>query len=118
MSPRRGQPPCFHVLLLPFIQASKWWGDGDPLAAGRWAIATFFGLLLMLVHLLFMGERMRRRWIWLVLFLLMPSQFFGRHAFVRAISRSLGLMLLIIVLMFRRRYLPGGLRRIRSLRRD
>lgn len=98
----------FHVLLLPFIQASKWWGDGDPLAAGRWAIATFFGLSLMLFHLLFMGERMRWRWIWLVLFLLMPSQFFGRHAFVRAISPSLCFMLLILFLMFQRRYLLTG----------
>ncbi|MCH7721071.1 MAG: NPCBM/NEW2 domain-containing protein, partial [Planctomycetes bacterium] len=94
--------------LLPFIEASKWWGDGDPLAAGRWAIATFFGLSLMLFNLLLMGERMRWRWIWLVLFLLMPSQFFGRHAFVRAISPSLGFMLLIIFLMFRRRYLLTG----------
>ena len=98
----------FHLLLLPFIQASEWWGDGDPLAAGRWAIATFFGLSLMLFHLLFMGERMRWRWLWLVLFLLMPSQFFGRHAFVRAISPSLCFMLLILFLMFQRRYLLTG----------
>ena len=54
----------FHVVLLPFIQASKWWGNDDPLAAGRLAIATFFGLSLMLFHLLFMGERMRWRWLW------------------------------------------------------
>jgi len=39
----------------------------------------------------------------------MPAQFFTRHAFVRAINPSLVFMLLIVLLMFRRRFKLAGL---------
>ena len=97
----------FHVLLVPFVYAGRWlrW---DFLTGGRWAVATFFGVNLALFQLILMTQRVRCRWLWLALFLVMPSQFFYRHAFVRAIAPSLTFMLLIIALMFRRRCILAG----------
>jgi hypothetical protein len=82
---------------------------GDYVPGARWAMALFLGLSLMLFNLILMTQRIRWRWLWLVLFVLMPYQFFTRHAYVRAISPSLVLMLLIFLLMFRRRYALTGL---------
>jgi hypothetical protein len=98
----------FHVLLAPFVHAAKWLCD-DYLVGARWAIATFFAASLTLFQLILMTQRIRCRWLWLALYLLMPSQFFSRHAFVRAIAPSLLFMLLIMVFMFRRRYALAGL---------
>ena len=98
----------FHVLLVPFVYAS-YWLTGDYLAGARWAIATSFGLTLMLFNLLLITGRVRWRWLWLLLFLLMPFQFFTRHAYIRAIDPSLAFMLLIILLMFHRRFVLTGL---------
>ncbi|MFQ5412967.1 MAG: NPCBM/NEW2 domain-containing protein [Phycisphaerae bacterium] len=98
----------FHALLMPFVLAAKA-TTGEYLPGGRWAICTFFGLSLSLFHLLLMSEGVRWRWVWLIALLVMPSQFFGRHAFVRAISPSLCFMLLILLLMFRGRYVLTGL---------
>jgi hypothetical protein len=98
----------FHVLLAPFVYVSKW-VTGDYLAGGRWAISTFFGLNLMLCNLILLTQQVRWRWLWLLLFVAMPFQFFTRHAFVRAISPSLMFMLLILLFMFRRRYVLVGL---------
>ena len=98
----------FHGLLTPFVHAGQWL-RGDYLIGGRWAMATFFAAALTLFQLILMTQRIRCRWLWLVLYLLMPAQFFSRHAFVRAIAPSLLFMLLIVVLMFRRRYALAGL---------
>ncbi len=97
----------FHVLLLPFVQLSHWW-NGDYLTGGRWAIATCFGVVLALMQALLVHHRVRWRWLWLVAFLLLPSEFFGRHAFVRAICPSLMFMLALMLLMFRERYVLAG----------
>jgi hypothetical protein len=98
----------FHLLMVPFVYAAKWVG-GDALMGGRWAISTFFAASLTLFNLILMTQRVRCRWLWLGLYLLMPSQFFSRQAFVRAIAPSLMFMFVIIVLMFRRRYVWAGL---------
>lgn len=93
----------FHVLLLPFVTVSHWL-TGDYLPGARWAIATTFGTTLMLFNLLLITGRIHWRWVWLFFFLVMPFQFFTRHAFIRAISPSLMFMLLTTLLMFRGRY--------------
>ena len=98
----------FHALLVPFVHVSHRL-TGDYLAGGRWAMITFFALNLMLFNLLLILQGVRWRWLWLLFFVLMPFQFFTRHAFIRAICPSLTFMLLIVVLMFRRRYMLTGL---------
>ncbi len=97
----------FHILLAPFVAISHWI-TGDYLPGGRWAIATFFGLCLGLMQLLLASERVRWRWLWLIVFLALPSQFFLRHSYIRAICPSLVFMLLIVFLMFRERYVWAG----------
>ncbi|MFQ5425149.1 MAG: hypothetical protein ACE5F9_14385 [Phycisphaerae bacterium] len=98
----------FHLLLVPFVELSQWL-TGGSLSGGRWAICTFFGLTLALFNLLLVHENVRWRWLWLLLFILMPHQFFTRHAFVRAIAPSMVFMLLILLLAFRGRYVLVGL---------
>lgn len=98
----------FHVLLAPFVHVS-YRLTGDYLPGARWAMATFLGLSLVLVNSILVAGRVRWHWLWLLLFVFMPFQFFTRHAFVRAISPSLAFMLLIVLLMFRRRYVLAGL---------
>lgn len=100
--------PGFHLLLAPFVTASQRL-VGDYLPGARWAMALFFGITMMLFNMFLLTAGVRWRWIWLVLFVLMPLQFFTRHAYVRAISPSLVFMLLITLLMFRRRYALTGL---------
>lgn len=97
----------FHVLLSPFVYAGRWLA-GDYLTGGRWAVSTFFGMTLTLFHALLIHQRIGWRWFWLVMFLLLPAEFFGRHAFVRAISPSLMFMLLIMLLAFSKRYVWTG----------
>lgn len=94
----------FHALLAPFAQLSIRL-TGDSLAGGRWANCFFFGLILVLFARLIRLAGAGAVWTWAPLFVLMPFQFFTRHAFVRAIGPSLVLMLLMLVLLFRRRYL-------------
>lgn len=98
----------FHVLLVPFVKLS-YWLTGDYLMGGRWAISTFFGLALMMLQGLLISERIRWRWLWLIVFLMLPSEFFGRHAYVRAISPSLMCMLTLVLFMFRQQYVLAGL---------
>jgi len=93
----------FHLLLLPFVKAAEWL-TGDALAGGRWAISAVFGANLLLFHLLLRQRRVPWRWLWIALFLLLPDQFFARHAYVRAIGPSLMFMQLILLAMFARRY--------------
>ena len=92
----------FHALLIPFVQLSHYL-TGDALAGGRWAICTIFGLNLLLFNLLLKGEGIRWRALWIALFILLPYQFFTRHAFIRAISPSLMFILLILLFAFQNR---------------
>lgn len=98
----------FHAVLVPFVHAAKWL-TGDYLAGGRWAICTFFGLNLLLFNLLLRAGQVRYRWLWIALFLLLPHQFYARHAFVRAIGISLVMMQLLILMLVRRRYAWAGI---------
>ncbi|MFH0980660.1 MAG: hypothetical protein V2A79_03865 [Planctomycetota bacterium] len=93
----------FHALMVPFVYAGRWL-RGDDLMGAKWGITFCFALSMVLFHLLLMVQRVRFRWLWLGLYLVMPGQFFGRHAFIRAIAPSLACMLAILLLMFRRRY--------------
>lgn len=98
----------FHVLLVPFVNLGHWL-TGDYLTGGRWAIITFFGLTLMLLNAVLLSEQVRWRWLWLLVFLMLPPEFFGRHAYVRAISPSLMFMLLIVLSSLRGRHVLAGL---------
>ena len=98
----------FHILLLPFVEAAQWVG-GDPLMGGRWAVAAFFGLNVVLFNLLLRQGNVPLRWVWIVLFLLMPDQFFTRHAFIRAIGASLMFMQLLFLFLLRGRHMLAGL---------
>lgn len=98
----------FHLLMTPFVKLSQYL-YGDSMAGGRWATSVFFGLMLVVFNLLLISEDVRWRWLWLMLFLVMPIQFFTRHAFVRAITPSLLIMLLTLLFLFRRRYVLAAL---------
>lgn len=98
----------FHVLLLPFVKLSEVI-TGDAMAGGRWAMCFFFGMVLMLFNLLLAVQHIRFRWFWVLLFLLLPHQFFMRHASIRAICPSLALMLLVTLCLFARRPVLTGL---------
>ncbi|UCE60185.1 MAG: hypothetical protein JSU63_00250 [Phycisphaerales bacterium] len=98
----------FHVLLVPFVTLSHYL-TGDYLPGGRWEAGTTFGIAVVLFNLLLISGRVRWRWLWLLFFLLMPFQFFSRHAFVRAISPSLMLMLFLTLMILRRNYKLAGL---------
>lgn len=98
----------FQVLLAPFVWLSQTI-SGDPLPGGRWAIAAFFGLNLLLFNLILRHARVPFRWAWVVLFLLLPDQFFGRHAFIRAIGPSLAVMQLVLLFLLQERWAAAGL---------
>jgi hypothetical protein len=98
----------FHALLVPFVYAAKA-TTGDFLAGGRWAVCTFFGMNLLLFNLLLRAGHVPYRWAWLVLFLLLPDQFFERHAFIRAIGASFMLLQLVLLALLHRRYTLAGL---------
>ncbi len=98
----------FHILLAPFVGLSHWL-TGDYLAGGRWAIATCFGVVLVLMQMLLMSAGVRWRWLWLVAIFLLPPEFMGRHSYVRAICPSLMFMLAIVYLVFRERCVLAGI---------
>ncbi len=93
----------FHVLLLPFVTAAKWL-TGDALPGGRWAMSAVMGANLLLFHLLLRQRRVPLHWLWIVLFLLLPDQFFARHGYGRAIGSSLLFMQLLLLFLFQRRW--------------
>jgi len=93
----------FHLLLSLFVHASQWL-TGSDLPGGRWGVCVFFGFLALVMHRLAALANTSGRWIWLPLFVLLPFQFFIRHAFVRAMTPSLVFMLLTILLMSQRKY--------------
>jgi hypothetical protein len=84
----------FHVLLAPFVLASRAI-SGDCLEGAKWAMSGFFGLNIALFAAVLRACGVRGRWFWLAWLVLMPPHFFTRHAFVRAIAPSLSCMLLI-----------------------
>ncbi|MCB9857818.1 MAG: hypothetical protein H6818_19205 [Phycisphaerales bacterium] len=94
----------FHVLLLPFVKVSEWL-TGEPLSGGRWAVSAFFGVNVMLFFAILRTARVPWAWVWLLLFMLLPFQFFMRHAYVRAIGPSLICMLLLVLFVIQRRAL-------------
>ena len=49
----------FHLLLIPFLKASAWFGADDPLQGARWAITFCFGCVTVLFDLLLMAGRVR-----------------------------------------------------------
>lgn len=95
----------FHLMLLPFARLSEAW-TGDALAGGRWAIAFFSGVNLVLVNLLLLRLRVPCRWLWLLVYALLPYHYFTRQSHVRAIAPSLMFLqlLLLCLLTGRRRW--------------
>lgn len=89
----------FHVLLWPFVTLARCVG-GEPLAGGRWAMAFFMGLNFLLFQRILRQRGVPLRWLWLLLLLFMPDQFFARHGFVRAIGPSLTFLLLLLQFLF------------------
>lgn len=98
----------FHCLLLPFVKASEWL-TGEPLSGGRWAVSTFFGVNVMLFFAILRAGRVPWPWVWLLVWMLLPFQFYMRHGYVRAIGPSLICMLLIVLLVMRRRPVLVGI---------
>lgn len=92
----------FHVLLAPFVHLSKWITD-ETFAGGRWFNACCMGVIFVLFARLVREGGGGSVWVWLPLIVLLPFQFFTRHAFIRAITPSLAFMLLICWLLFRGR---------------
>ncbi len=97
----------FHALLVPFVKISHWL-TGDYLIGARLAISVFFGASLVFMQALLIAGRVPWRWLWIIVFLLLPPEFFGRHAYVRAISPSLMMMLAIVLFVFRERAILAG----------
>lgn len=98
----------FHAFLVPFVHAAHALGY-EYYVGATWAMMVCFGGVLALFTLLLLIERMPFRWLWIGLFLAMPDQFFARHCMIRAIDPSLFCMLLLVLFMFRRRYVAAGL---------
>lgn len=98
----------FHVYLCPFVLISHAL-TGSYLPGARWAMAVSFGLVFAACALLCIQERVRARWLLLALLLLLPTDFYSRHSYVRAIDLSLLCILVGTLLMFRRRYLGVGI---------
>ncbi|MBL8878797.1 MAG: NPCBM/NEW2 domain-containing protein [Phycisphaerales bacterium] len=97
----------FHVMLLPFVQASNWL-TGDYLAGGRWAMSFTLGANMVVFFLLLRAGRVPWPWLWIALFLLLPEQFFSRHGFIRAIGPSFLFMQLTLLMLFLGRYIWAG----------
>jgi hypothetical protein len=93
----------FHAVLQGFIEVGSWFGI-DEQSAGRIAMATFMGLNLLVGYAILASLNVRWRGVWLLVFLLLPFQFFLRHAYVRAIGPSTFMMLLITLFVIRRQY--------------
>lgn len=97
----------FQVLLCPFVYLSGA-VTGDYAAGGRWFVTLMLGVVLGLFHALLLVFRVPHRWLWLLLGLLMPAQFFSRHLFVRALGVSLACMFLLCWCLFTGRHRWAG----------
>jgi len=89
----------FHVWLYPFVTAFS-----HPLIGARWAMSVSFGLVLAVAMLILISEGVAFRWFWLALLLTLSTEFYVRHAYIRAIDLSLLCILLGTLCLFRRRY--------------
>lgn len=94
----------FHALLSPFVLLSQRL-TGDYIPGARWFMAVSFGLVLMIFMRLLIGEGVRYRWLFLALLLMLPADFYIRHANVRAIDLSLIFLLIGTHFILRGRYL-------------
>jgi hypothetical protein len=97
----------FHVFLAPFVYLSKAL-TGDYLPGARWAIAIAFGAVFALFNLILAHGGVRWRWIWWIAFALLPGDFLARHGYIRCISPSLAGMLLILLMLFREKYVTAA----------
>ncbi|HEY3244881.1 MAG TPA: hypothetical protein VGM03_16190 [Phycisphaerae bacterium] len=98
----------FQALLTPFVYIAQWVGS-DPFMGAKWAMCVFFGVGLLLFTLLLQQENVPLRWMWILIYLVGPEQYFDRHTYIRAINPSAACMLAIMILMFRGRYVLMGL---------
>jgi len=94
----------FHVYLSLFVRHFD-----NPLVGARWAMSVSFGLVLVVAHLILMSEGIAFRWLWLTIMLALPTEFYSRHSYIRAIDLSLLFMLAGCFFMFRRRYVALAL---------
>ncbi|MBX3393838.1 MAG: hypothetical protein KF841_00580 [Phycisphaerae bacterium] len=98
----------FHVSLIPFTAFSRWL-LGDELIGARWAICTYFALVVVIFHAILRSEGVPWRGLWVMAFFLMPIHFYTRHSYVRAISPALFCMLLLCGSMFRGRWILAAI---------
>lgn len=92
----------FHALLAPFVKLSQA-TTGEAFSGGRWFNEVFFGLIVVLFARLLRDRGAGGLALWMPLLVLLPLQFFTRHAFIRAIAPSLAFMLLLVLAIFRGR---------------
>jgi len=97
----------YHLLLSPFVHAANWM-TGDYLRGGRWFACAGMGATFVLFNLLLASGAVRCRWLFWALLLALPSQFYLRHGYVRAINPSLVMMLLLILALFWNRAILAG----------
>lgn len=98
----------FHLYLSPFVHLAHAL-QGDYLIGARWAMAFVFGLNCMLFYMLLRAGQVPWPWVWMLLFFLMPHDFFQRHGYVRAIGPSLVGIQLLLLMLIQKRYILAGL---------
>ncbi len=98
----------FHVVLAAGVRVCALLGAGDPMQAARWFNAVCFGGVMLALNLLLIAGGVRHRPVWLVIFLLLPNQFFARHMYIRAMCPSLLCMLAILLAIMRGRHRTVG----------
>jgi len=76
--------------MVPFVYAGQCL-RGDAMVGAKWAITFFFAVSMVLFDLLLMVQRVRFRWLWLGLYLVLPGQFYGRQVFIRGDRAVAGL---------------------------
>jgi hypothetical protein len=94
----------FHAYLVPWVYASHAL-TGDYIPGARWAMSFSFGLMLAACMALLRAIRVPWRGLWLMLLVMLPADFYIRHAYVRAIDLSLFCLLVGMWCLARRRYL-------------
>lgn len=94
----------FHLYLAPFVHYAEKW-TGDPMIGGRWAVSFAFGLSAMMFQVILISQKVPHRWLWMILYISLPTGFFGRLAYVRAMAPTVTLMLTLTWLIFTRRYI-------------
>jgi len=94
----------FHLILIPFISI---FGD---IAGPKIFISLMVAGIFAMVYLILRHKNFRYPAIYpFMLFLLMPSDFYFRIAFIRDPAPSLFFMVVLLYLMFKRKYLAIGI---------